>query len=375
MNFISYTITDGHFCFRHHSGKRKQSLFITQFLMNENQWQTLLEIIRGKQPHSPAAGFIIDSPWLPGWYGISTLRYFASESQWLDANMKAIRTFPEVIFLPGFWSEFGMCTEPSAFGARMIWTENALPHADRIVFDISDIESLKVPNPKTDGLLPFVVQRLTDSLPEMAGSGHEVRFAIARGPLNIASFLMGTTELMMAMMTDSDKIHLLLEKITRFTIDWLQLQKEMFPTIGGIFLLDDIVGFVGDDECREFAVPYLSRIYRSFDAEVNFFHNDAQGLICAPYLKEIGINLFNFSFEHPLEEMRKLAGPDVALLGNLPPRDVMAAGTPGEVYEETRKMLRSVQDKSRIIWSVGGGMPPGVTTENILAFTEALKED
>jgi uroporphyrinogen decarboxylase len=256
----------------------------------------------------------------------------------------------------------------------MIWTENALPHADRIIFDISDIDSLKVPNPKTDGLLPFVIQRLSDSLPEMAGTGHQIRFAIARGPLNIASFLMGTTELMMAMMTDSDKVHLLLEKITRFTIDWLQLQKEMFPTIGGIFILDDIVGFVGDDECREFAVPYLSRIFRAFDSEVNFFHNDAQGLICAPYLKEIGINLFNFSFEHPLEEMRQLAGPDVTLLGNLPPRDVMAAGTPGEVFEETRKMIRSVQDKNRIIWSVGGGMPPGVTTENILAFMEALKD-
>jgi uroporphyrinogen decarboxylase len=343
--------------------------------MNEKQWQILLDIIRGKQPHSPVAGFIIDSPWLPGWYGISTLRYFASETQWLDANLKAIQTFPEVIFLPGFWSEFGMCTEPSAFGARMIWTENALPHADRIIFDLSEIDGLKVPNPKTDGLLPFVIQRLTDCLPEMAGSGHQVKFAIARGPLNIASFLMGTTELMMAMMTSSDKIHLLLEKITRFTIDWLQFQKETFPTIGGIFILDDIVGFVGDDECREFAVPYLSRIYSAFDAEVNFFHNDAQGLICAPYLNEIGVNFFNFSFEHSIEEMRKLAGPDVTLLGNLPPRDVMAAGTPGEVFEETRKMFRSVQDKSRMIWSVGGGMPPGVTTENIFAFTEALKQD
>jgi uroporphyrinogen-III decarboxylase len=43
------------------------------------------------------------------------------------------------------------------------------------------------------------------------------------------------------------------------------------------------------------------------------------------------------------------------------------------VYEETVKMVNSVEDKSGIIWSVGGGMPPGVSTENIRAFLKGLK--
>lgn len=341
--------------------------------MKELQWQSLLDIIRGDLPSSPVAGFIIDSPWLPGWSGISTLQYYTSEKMWFDANLKALEAFPEVIFLPGFWSEFGMCTEPSAFGAKTIWTEYALPHADRIIHDNAEIEQLRIPNPKTDGLLPFVIQRLANFQPEIQKSGHEIKFAIARGPLNVASFLMGTTELMMAMMMESERTHHLLEKITQFTVNWLQLQKETFPSIEGIFVLDDIVGFVGDDECREFAVPYLQRIFRAFDAKVNFFHNDAQGLVSTPYLKEIGVNLFNFSFEHSLQEIRDLAGPSVALLGNLPPRDVLAAGTPQKVFEETVKMVQSIDDKTRIVWSAGGGMPPEVTSENIRAFLEALK--
>jgi uroporphyrinogen decarboxylase len=147
----------------------------------------------------------------------------------------------------------------------------------------------------------------------------------------------------------------------------------MFPSIEGILILDDIVGFVGDEECREYAVPYLKRIFKSFDSKVNFFHNDAQGLISTPYLQEIGVNLFNFSFEHTLEEIRSLAGPTVTLLGNLPPRDVLAAGTPEVVFAETRKMVNSVGDKSRILWSVGGGMPQDVSSANIKAFLEALK--
>jgi uroporphyrinogen decarboxylase len=76
-----------------------------------------------------------------------------------------------------------------------------------------------------------------------------------------------------------------------------------------------------------------------------------------------------------MKEIRELAGPEVALIGNLPPRDVLAAASPEEVREETRKMVREFGNKNRVIWSCGGGMPPNVTTENILAFKETIEEE
>lgn len=112
--------------------------------------------------------------------------------------------------------------------------------------------------------------------------------------------------------------------------------------------LNDIVGFVGEEECREFVVPYLKRIYGVFESKVRFFHNDSYGLTCAPFLSEIGINLFNFTFDHSIDEMRAAAGPHIALLGNLPPRDVLAAATPEVVYASTQAMMRNVRDRSRM---------------------------
>jgi len=76
-----------------------------------------------------------------------------------------------------------------------------------------------------------------------------------------------------------------------------------------------------------------------------------------------------------MTEIRELAGPEVALIGNLPPRDVLAAGTPEQVREETRKMVHEFGDNSRVVWSCGGGMPPDVTTENIKAFKETIDEE
>jgi uroporphyrinogen decarboxylase len=65
----------------------------------------------------------------------------------------------------------------------------------------------------------------------------------------------------------------------------------------------------------------------------------------------------------------------VTLLGNLPPRDVLAQGIPSEVEAGVKSMMGSVSDHTRIIWSCGGGMPPDVSTENIRTFITTLREN
>ena len=52
--------------------------------MNDKQWQILLDVIAGKAVNPLPVGFIIDSPWLPGWAGVSTLDYYTSDTLWLD---------------------------------------------------------------------------------------------------------------------------------------------------------------------------------------------------------------------------------------------------------------------------------------------------
>lgn len=342
--------------------------------MRNSSWNDLLALLDGKKLGYRPVGFIIDSPWIPGWYGVSVLDYYSSDEFWLKANLKAVNTFPDVWFMPGFWSEYGMCTEPSAFGSKMIFLENTLPHADKILTDISDADRLHQPNVKTDGLLPFMINRLRHSELAIKEADHQIRFAVARGPLNIASFLMGTTEFMTALALDPGGSHRLLKKITGFICDWLAWQKECFPSIDGILLLDDIIGFVGEAEFDEFVLPYFKTIFSCTGARVRFLHNDADGLITAGSLKEMGVNVFNFSFNHSLGEIQKLSGSDIILIGNIPPRDVMAAGTPEEVDSAVKKAFAETKDYDRIIWSVGGGMPPEVKDENINAFIKAVKE-
>ncbi len=340
--------------------------------MHDKHWDDLLAAIRGEKRPSLPIGFIIDCPWLPNWYGVRILDYFTNDGIWLDANLKAVRRFPDVMFLPGFWSEFGMCTEPSAFGARSTFPENEFPHAHRVIRSADDIDDLPVPNPATDGLLPFVLNRLKLARPKIEEAGHRIRFAVARGPLNIASYLMGSTEFLTTMMMQPDKAEALMKKITAFLKDWIALQRETFPAIDGILLLDDIIGFMGEPEFRAFGFPYFQELFDK-SAAVRFLHNDAPCRVSAPLLPEMGVNLFNMGFDVALSELQDLTERKVALVGNIPPRDVLAAGTPADVAKAAKDLTASLKDKRGVLFSCGGGMPPNVSTENINAFMEAIR--
>jgi uroporphyrinogen decarboxylase len=318
-------------------------------------------------------GFIIDCPWLPKWYGCTMVDYFSHDATWLNANLQALKTFPDVLFLPGFWSEFGMCTEPSAFGARCTFPPNEFPHAHAIIHSVEEMDAVPTPDPRTDGLLPFMLNRLKRAQPEIEAAGHRIRFAVARGPLNIASYLMGTTEFLTAMMTHPESVHALLRKITAFLKKWLALQRETFPSIDGIFLLDDIIGFIGEAQFTTFGLPYFQELFTP-DVSVRFLHNDAPCKVSAPFLPAMGVNLFNMGFDISLNHLRQLAGSGITLLGNIPPRDVLAAGDAQAVRRATLEVLQSLESPARVILSCGGGMPPGVPSENIRAFADTVAE-
>jgi len=341
--------------------------------MTDQQWELLQKTIKGETFNPLPVGFIIDCPWLPNWYGIKILDYFSNDELWLNANLKALNDFPDVMFLPGFWSEFGMCTEPSTFGARCTFPPNEFPHAHKVINSADDIESLVQPNPKTDGLLPFMLNRLKLAQPKIEAAGHKIRFSVSRGPLNIASYLMGTTEFLTTLMMMPDKIHALIRKITDYLKEWHQLQRETFPSIDGMLMLDDIIGFMGEPEFCEFGLPYFKELY-STDVSVKFLHNDASCRISAPYLPEMGVNLFNMGFDISLNELKKLTQNKVTMLGNIPPRDVLARGTANDVTKVTIDLIKSLENRSRVIMSCGGGMPPGVSTENLTAFINAVKK-
>ncbi len=149
---------------------------------------------------------------------------------------------------------------------------------------------------------------------------------------------------------------------------------DTFPTIDGIFMLDDIIGFIGEEEFKTFALPYFKELY-DVDVSVKFLHIDAPSAVSAPSLPEMGVNLFNMGVDVTLNELKASSKNGMALLGNIPPRDVLAAGTAEDVVRVTKELITSLADTSKVILSCGGGMPPGVSSEHIAAFLKTVREN
>ena len=70
-------------------------------------------------------------------------------------------------------------------------------------------------------------------------------------------------------MMQLEKAEALMKINSLYFKDWLQLQMETFPSIEGILMLDDIIGFMGEEELRTFGVPYFNELYDA-NVSVNF---------------------------------------------------------------------------------------------------------
>lgn len=311
---------------------------------------------------------IVDSPWIPGYLQLSMVDYLTLPEVWLQANMRVYQEFPEIIFIPGFWIEYGMAAEPSGFGCRVSTLADKTPLVHSLGAEIQAAGQLKTPDPRQDGLMPVILNWYRHLEPRIQDAGYLVKIVAARGPLATATHLFGVTEFLLGLKLQPEYAHRLLEITTRLAIDWLQAQADAISAPGGILLLDDIAGFLSPKDYLEFAHPYLEKIFSAFPGALKMYHNDMNNPVSYPYLESLGVDIFNFSHLIGLDKARELAGDKVVLMGNVPPLDVLARGTPQQVVESVWDCRAAHEGQRRWILSAGGGVSPGTPRENIRAL-------
>src|SRR5512137_2339299 len=212
--------------------------------MNPTSWNRFLTAARlGAPPQVPVA-LIVDSPWLPGYAGIDTRDYFLFTDQWLEINKALLTRFPDIVWIPGFWVEYGMAAEPSAFGAKMRFYTNRPPSIEPLIPDLAHWAEVKPANPHEDGLMPLVLRLYEVMDKRLQADGLGIHTVAARGPLTTASWLVGISTLMEGLLIEPEQATRLLETVTTTLIRWLHAQLDTLRQPEGILLLDDLVGMV-----------------------------------------------------------------------------------------------------------------------------------
>jgi uroporphyrinogen decarboxylase len=327
--------------------------------------------VRRQSGHTVPAAFIVDSPWLPGYANIDTLDYYLSEDTWLKINLDLRERFPTATWIPGFWWEYGMAIEASAYGSRLIFHHDQPPSVEPLSTDLQFWkEHIKAPNPETDGLMPLVLRQMERMDQRLEPMGLGQHFASARGMLTVTSWFMGVSTLMESLITETETITLILEIVTDSTIRWLDAQLARMREPLGILLLDDLVGMISKRQYLKTIDPLFRKIWDHYDGMIKIYHNDTPCEHLFPVLADTGFNVFNFSHMTDIAAAQKLMGDQVLLMGNVAPRDLGAFGTPEEVYQAAWNCLEKVDGKGMIL-SFGGGVSPNTPAENIDAMCKA----
>jgi len=354
---------------------RKEDLFMT-----DTHWNLFKSILKGENDKLHV-GLIVDSPWMPGYCNISTIDFYAQPDVWFNSYVKIKKDFPDVLFLPDWWAEYGMATEPSGFGIKFSFYDSNLPSVHALAAEMDDVEdivdSLKVPNPRKDGLMPLLLNLQKQMLPKLKDIGDQINIVSARGPMTIAAHLFSVTELLLCAKVEPDVYHKLLKKTTQLCKDWLAAQLEVVDTAEGILVLDDITGFFSKLDYQEFAHPYLKEVFSAFDGKIKLLHDDTANDVPFPHMSDLGIDLLNFTHERTISSVRKQVGDNIILLGNIPPM-ALSRNTPDEVYQLAKECIDDyISDTGSIkglLLSVGGGVPMGARGDNINAVLKAASE-
>jgi uroporphyrinogen decarboxylase len=309
--------------------------------MRPEQWQLFKQAANFAGGAEVPVALIVDSPWIPGYVGVSHLDYFLDPEVWFRANLQVVRDFPDVICFPSWWVEYGMAIEPSAFGNRIHFYDDRTPDQSPSMMRPEDVASIAPVNPSTDGLMPFALRRYRMHKQRILDAGYTIPVVAARGPLCIASFLRGVTPLMLDIADAREEVHELFKLTTQCVIDWLTAQAEAIgDLVEGILVLDDIVGFLSQRTYREFAHPYLKQICDAFPSGwIKVYHNDANVRPCLPDLPETGFQVLNWSHNVGLREATEKTGGRMCFMGNVPPLDVGVRGTPRMVIDSAREVI------------------------------------
>ena len=182
-------------------------------------------------------------------------------------------------YVPSLCPALGVVGIPSAFGCEVIWWENDLPAVRPVIGD-DPRQVYDLPQPSiTDGELGRVLD-YTRYFAERTGGQIPIRVTDIQGPLDSAALIYGHNNFLMAMLTNPDEVHHLMQLVTDLTIRFVKAQREIVQEYGAEFVpslhqpwMPDGLGVgISNDECvmmsadmhTEFHVPYLNQLAEEF---------------------------------------------------------------------------------------------------------------
>ena len=258
---------------------------------------------------------------------------------------------------------------PEAMGLPYQMIEAKGPWFENTVKNKTDIDKLKVAEA---GDLDYVIQALKLTKKELNNRVPLIGFAGA--PWTIFAYMIegsGSKTFSKAkqfLYTKPVEAHMLLEKITQSTINYLKGQVAAGADM--LQLFDSWAGVLSEEMYYEFSLNYISKICDALSplVPVTVFAKDAHYAVNK--ISQTSCNSIGLDWTIDPQSARKQAG-NKTLQGNADP--CLLYADVEKIVSETEKMLRTF-GKNRYICNLGHGLYPDLDKQKVKLFVDVVKE-
>lgn len=211
-----------------------------------------------------------------------------------------------------------------------------------------------------DASLKIVEESKKNNLPTVIG---------VTGPFTIAGHLVGTDDLLLALLLEPDYA----KEVVGFTAGYMKMWLREVDTWGAdtIQMSEPTASYdmLNQEMFREFALPYLQDIYRVMDNTMKVLHICGNMLPMLDEMAATGADGLSVEEKTDPYEAVKKVNKKAALIGNVGVVKPLLQGTPEDIVIATKRSM----DAGFNIISAACGLSALIDRENLLAMTRTVK--
>ncbi len=259
--------------------------------------------------------------------------------------------------------------EPADLGAKLEWFEDqppAIVESEALLADRTVLTSLRLPDPLGGGRMHDRVLGVGE-LKRRVGNAKIVEGWV-EGPCAEAADLRGINNLMTDFFDAPDFVRDLFAFSVEMELRFAQAQLDAGADFIGVG--DAAASLVGPAIYEEFVWPYEDKLVRglhAMGARVRL-HICGKTRRLFPGMGRLGAEIVDLDYFAPVDEARKVMGPEQVLLGNINPVRVLQDSSAGAV----RAAIAECHAQAGRNYIVGAGceVARGAPVENVRALTE-----
>ncbi|MBI4830661.1 MAG: uroporphyrinogen decarboxylase family protein [Candidatus Lindowbacteria bacterium] len=277
-------------------------------------------------------------------------------------------------YVTTFKPDFVMCTFPDltaeaeACGCEINMPDNALPSVTVHPFQSHEsMKDLRIPDPYKDGRLNVFIEatRLFTkrfTLPKTAASA---------GPFTLAAELMGVDIITRKILKEPPLVH----EVMEYSLQVIQRYNAELIKAGA-----DVIG-IAEPTCsllsakafEKFVLPYLQRFTKGLSVPATL-HICGRANHLIELMCKTGVTGLSVDAPTDITKLKDRVPPDIIILGNLSPVEVLMMKKPDEVREASLELLKAMENIPNFGLLSGCDLPVGTPMENIGAMINAVKE-